>query len=81
MLDVDMANMKIAQMADANVLLVADIDRGGVFASIAGTFALLPEEDRKRIKGIIINKFRGNLNILMPGIEQIEEIVEYLFLV
>lgn len=75
MLDVDMANMKIAQMADANVLLVADIDRGGVFASIAGTFALLPEEDRKRIKGIIINKFRGNLNILMPGIEQIEEIV------
>lgn len=75
MLDVDMANMKIAQMADADVLLVADIDRGGVFASIAGTFALLPEEDRKRIKGIIINKFRGNLDILMPGIEQIEEIV------
>lgn len=75
MLDVDMANMKIAHMADADVLLVADIDRGGVFASIAGTFALLPEEDRERIKGIIINKFRGNLNILMPGIEQIEEIV------
>lgn len=75
MLDVDMANMKIAHLADADVLLVADIDRGGVFASIAGTFALLPEEDRKRIKGIIINKFRGNLDILMPGIRQIEEIV------
>jgi adenosylcobyric acid synthase len=75
MLDVDMANMKIARMADADVFLVADIDRGGVFASIAGTFALLPEEDKKRIKGIIINKFRGNLEILMPGIKQIEEIV------
>ncbi|HTX60877.1 MAG TPA: cobyric acid synthase CobQ [Methanobacterium sp.] len=75
MLDVDMANMKIAQMADADVLLVADIDRGGVFASIAGTFALLPEEDRKRIKGVIINKFRGNLDILMPGIRQIEKII------
>lgn len=75
MLDVDMANMKIAQLADADVLLVADIDRGGVFASIAGTFALLPEEDRNRIKGVIINKFRGNLDILMPGIRQIEEIV------
>lgn len=75
MLDVDMANMKIAQMADAHVLLVADIDRGGVFASIAGTFALLPDEDRKRIKGVIINKFRGNLDILMPGIRQIEEII------
>lgn len=75
MLDVDMANMKIAHMADADVLLVADIDRGGVFASIAGTFSLIPEEDRKRIKGIIINKFRGNLDILMPGIRQIEEIV------
>lgn len=75
MLDKDMANMQIARMADADVILVADIDRGGVFASIAGTFSLLPEEDRKRIKGIVINKFRGNLDILMPGIKQIEEIV------
>lgn len=75
MLDVDLANMNIARLADADVLLVADIDRGGVFASIAGTFSLLPEDDRKRIKGIIINKFRGNLDILMPGIRQIEEIV------
>lgn len=75
MLDKDLANMQIARMADADVILVADIDRGGVFASIAGTFSLLPEKDVKRIKGIIINKFRGNLEILMPGIRQIEEIV------
>lgn len=75
MLEKDMANMQIARMADADVILVADIDRGGVFASIAGTFSLLPEEDRRRIKGIIINKFRGNLDILMPGIKQIESIV------
>ena len=75
MLDKDLANMQIARMADADVILVADIDRGGVFASIAGTFSLLPEEDRKRIKGIIINKFRGNLDILIPGIRQIEDIV------
>ena len=75
MLDKDLANMQIARMADADVILVADIDRGGVFASIAGTFSLLPEIDRNRIKGIIINKFRGNLDILMPGIRQIEDIV------
>ena len=75
MLDKDLANMQIARMADADVILVADIDRGGVFASIAGTFSLLPEADRKRIKGIIINKFRGNLDILIPGIQQIERIV------
>ncbi len=75
MLDKDLANMQIARMADADVILVADIDRGGVFASIAGTFSLLPEADRLRIKGIIINKFRGNLDILKPGIKQIEDIV------
>ncbi len=75
MLDKDLANMQIARMADADVILVADIDRGGVFASIAGTFSLLPEVDRNRIKGIIINKFRGNLDILLPGIKQIENIV------
>ncbi len=75
MMDVDLANMQIARLADADVILVADIDKGGVFASIAGTFQLLPPEDRQRIKGIVINKFRGNLDILMPGIRQIEEIV------
>ncbi|HSO25629.1 MAG TPA: cobyric acid synthase CobQ [Methanobacteriaceae archaeon] len=75
MRDRDLANMEIAHLADADVILVADIDRGGVFASIAGTFSLLDEKDRSRIKGIVINKFRGNLDILMPGIEQIEKIV------
>jgi len=75
MKDKDLANMKIAHLADADVILVADIDKGGVFASIAGTFALLDDKDRKRIKGVIINKFRGNLDILIPGIRQIEEIV------
>jgi adenosylcobyric acid synthase len=75
MLDRDMANMPIARLADADVILVADIDRGGVFASIAGTFQLLPPEDRARIKGVIINKFRGNLDILKPGINKIEKIV------
>lgn len=75
MKDKDLANMKIAHLADADVILVADIDKGGVFASIAGTFALLDEKDRKRIKGVIINKFRGNMDILIPGIRQIEKII------
>ncbi|KZX17457.1 cobyric acid synthase CobQ [Methanobrevibacter filiformis] len=71
----DIANMEIAHLADAEVLLVADIDRGGVFASIAGTFMLLDEYDRKRLKAVIINKFSGNLDILMPGIDKIEKII------
>jgi len=72
----DLANMEIAHMADADVLLVADIDKGGVFASIAGTFSLLDNYDRKRLKAVIINKFSGNLDILMPGIEKIEKIID-----
>ncbi|MBU4535239.1 MAG: cobyric acid synthase CobQ [Euryarchaeota archaeon] len=75
MRDKDLANMEIAHLADAHVILVADIDRGGVFASIAGTFSLLDEKDRTRIKAVVINKFRGNLDILMPGIHQIEKII------
>lgn len=71
----DIANMEIAHIADANVILVADIDRGGVFASIAGTFQLLDEHDKSRLKAVIINKFSGNLNILQPGIEKIEKII------
>lgn len=76
MRDEDMVNMEIAHLADANVLLVADIDKGGVFASIAGTFILLDKDDRKRLKAVIINKFRGNLDILQLGIDKIEEIVD-----
>jgi adenosylcobyric acid synthase len=72
----DIANMEIAHIADANVILVADIDRGGVFASIAGTFQLLDDYDRSRLKAVIINKFSGNLDILQPGIDKIEKIIK-----
>ena len=72
--DDDIVNMGLARMLDAPVLLAADIDRGGVFAQIYGTVMLLPEEERRRIKGIIINKFRGDVSLLTPGIRQIEEL-------
>lgn len=70
----DLVNMGMAAMVDAPVLLIGDIDRGGVFASIYGTIMLLEEEERKRIKGILINKFRGDLEILKPGLKQLEEL-------
>jgi adenosylcobyric acid synthase len=69
----DIANLKVAAMAGAPVILVADIDRGGVFAQIAGTLELLEPEERKMVKGIIINKFRGDPALLTPGIEFIEQ--------
>ena len=72
----DLANMGAAEIADANVLLVGDIDKGGVFASIAGTFLLLDDADRSRFKGVIINKFRGKQELLCSGIERLEEIIE-----
>ena len=72
----DIANMKMAEMADAPVILVADIDRGGVFASIYGTIMLLSEEERKRVKGVIINKFRGDISILKSGLSEIEELTK-----
>lgn len=70
----DIVNMGMAEMADAPVLLVADIDRGGVFASIYGTVMLMEEHERARIKGIIINKFRGDVEILRPGLDMIEQL-------
>lgn len=73
--DNDIVNMGMAEIADAPVLLVADIDKGGVFASIYGTVMLLEENERKRIKGIIINKFRGDKSILKSGIDMIESLV------
>jgi len=69
----DIANLKIASMARCPVILVADIDRGGVFAQIAGTIDLLDPAEKAYIKGIIINKFRGDISILTPGIEFIQE--------
>lgn len=69
----DIVNMGMARMAGAPVILVADIDRGGVFASIYGTVMLLDEDERKLIKGIVINKFRGDVEILKPGLRMIEE--------
>lgn len=72
----DLANMGAAEIADADVLLVGDIDKGGVFASIAGTFLLLDDADRSRFKGVIINKFRGKQELLCSGIERLEEIIE-----
>ena len=70
----DISNFAMARIADAPVILVADIDRGGVFASIYGTIMLLNEEDRKRIKGIVINKFRGNKEVLKSGFDIVENL-------
>lgn len=70
----DISNFAMARIANAPVILVADIDRGGVFASIYGTIMLLNEEDRKRIKGIVINKFRGNKEVLKSGFDIIENL-------
>ena len=67
-------NMGMAREAKAPVLIVGDIDRGGVFAQLYGTVALLDEEERSMVKGLIINKFRGDESILTPGVRQIEEI-------
>lgn len=72
----DIVNMGMAKLVNSPVLLVGDIDRGGVFASIAGTLMLLDEDERKMIKGTIINKFRGDVNILKPGLDMIEEITK-----
>jgi adenosylcobyric acid synthase len=69
----DIANLKVAMMARCPVILVADIDRGGVFAQIAGTIDLLEPEERAYLRGVIINKFRGDASILAPGIEFIEK--------
>ncbi|WP_342536511.1 cobyric acid synthase [Sporosarcina sp. FSL K6-3508] len=69
----DIANMRMAHETDAAVILVADIERGGVFASLVGTLMLLDDEERARVKGIIINKFRGMKELLENGIDWLEE--------
>lgn len=72
----DIVNMRIADMADASCLLVGDIDRGGVFASLLGTVELLEPEERARIHGLVINKFRGDVSLLAPGLRMIEDRVK-----
>lgn len=70
----DIVNMRAAEMANAQVLLVADIDRGGVFASVVGTIALLDKEERARIKGIIINRFQGDPALFAEGVSMLQEL-------
>jgi adenosylcobyric acid synthase len=69
--DGEIVNMRIARLADAPVLLVGDIDRGGVFAAFVGTLELLPPDDRARVAGFIVNKFRGDPSLLTPGFDEL----------
>ena len=74
--DNDIVNMYMAHLAEAPVLLAGDIDRGGVFASLVGTMMLFKDEDRKMVKGTLINKFRGDKAILAPGLDMLRDIVK-----
>lgn len=74
LLDRDLANGIVAEMADAPIVLIGDIDRGGVFAGIYGTLKLMPPRHERRVCGFIINKFRGSLSILEPGIRKLERL-------
>ncbi|MCL6616279.1 MAG: cobyric acid synthase, partial [Anoxybacillus ayderensis] len=71
--DRELVNMRVARMANAPVVLIGDIERGGVFASLVGTLQLLDECDRKRVIGVIINKFRGDVALLQPGLRWFEQ--------
>ena len=73
--DRDIVNMGMAELIDAPVILAGDIDKGGVFASLAGTLLLLNEDEKKRVKATIINKFRGDVEILKPGLTMLEDII------
>ena len=72
----DIANMKIAQKANASVLLVADIDKGGSFASLVGTMSLIEKRYQKLIKGFVLNKFRGDIDVLKPGFRKIKQLTK-----
>ncbi|SFK98069.1 adenosylcobyric acid synthase (glutamine-hydrolysing) [Halogranum rubrum] len=71
--DRDLANVETARTSGADILLVADIERGGVFASLVGTLELLPDDLREQVVGVVVNKFRGDLSILEPGLDAFEE--------
>lgn len=71
--DRDIVNMRMADWANAPVILIGDIDRGGVFASFVGTLEILSSEERKRVKGFVINKFRGDVSLLKSGVEWLEQ--------
>ncbi len=72
----DIANMQIAQKANASVLLVSDIDKGGSFASLVGTMALIEKKYQKLVKGFVFNKFRGDIDMLKPGFRKIKQITK-----
>lgn len=72
----DIVNMGMAKMVDAPVIIVGDIDRGGVFASLAGTMLLFDEEEKSKVKGFVINKFRGDINLLIPGLDMLHDITK-----
>ncbi len=72
----DIANMKIAKKANASVLLVTDIDKGGSFASLVGTMNLIDEKYQKLVKGFIFNKFRGDINVLKPGFKKLKNLTK-----
>ncbi len=72
----DIANMKMAQKANASVLLVSDIDKGGSFASIVGTMTLIEKKYQKLVKGFVFNKFRGDIDVLKPGFQKLKNITK-----
>lgn len=78
--DGDLVNMGMAELSDSPVILVGDINKGGVFASLYGTVMLLTQEERNRIKGLIINKFRGDVELLKPGLKMLEDKLNIPFL-
>ena len=71
----DIVNMRMAEYAGAKVILIGDIDRGGVFAWLKGTYDLIQARHRSLLHGMLINKFRGDVSLLEPGIKQFEELV------
>ena len=73
LMDSDIVNLRVARHANARCLLVTDIDRGGAFAHLYGTWALLPPEDKQRIQGFVLNKFRGDVSLLAPAPEMLQE--------